>query len=61
MLSTQNILSLDQGKLFPHDKTEGAFYARFARETPAPEDREHWHFMGFEFLPPSWLRQTETE
>ena len=58
MLSTQNILSLDQGKLFPHDKTEDAFYARFARETPPLEEREHWHFLGFEFLLPVWRNRS---
>ena len=30
MLSTQNILSLDQGKLFPKPRNEDEYYARFA-------------------------------
>lgn len=35
MFTTLNILSRDQGKLFPEDKTEDEYYARFA-------DKDHF-------------------
>ncbi len=52
MLSTQNILSFDQGKLHPKGQTEDEFYARFvAKDAPKPgvEKRQAWHFLGLEW------------
>ena len=52
MLSVNSILSLDQGKLLAHLKTEDAYYARFVtRDAPKPsvEKRRAWHFLGLEW------------
>ncbi len=62
MLSTQNILSLDQGKLLADLKNEDAYYAHFAPPQKAPsEARKFWHFLGFAFLPFQRRHQTKPE
>ena len=48
MLSTNSILSLDQGKLFPKPMSEDEFYARFIpKHAPAKAEKELrlWGFL----------------
>ena len=44
MLSVNSILSLDQGKLLAHLKSEDAYYAHFAPQEKAPRT---WRFVRF--------------
>ena len=51
MLSTNTILSLDQGKLFAKPKSEDEYYGRYLKEAQKPnvEQRHAWHFLGWEW------------
>jgi hypothetical protein len=42
MLTTQNVLSLDQGKLRPANQTEDEFYAAFLPARPAATTVRKW-------------------
>ena len=52
MLSTQNILSFDQGKLFAKPRNEDAYYARYMTaadkvEPAVPQQPRSWNLVRF--------------
>ena len=52
MLSTNSVLSLDQGKLFPKAKNADEYYARFSGKEPAAPEAafkpRRWYFLEFD-------------
>ncbi len=54
MLSTQNILSLDQGKLRPMNQSEDEFYAAFTPPPPLAKIAKGWHIRALASMLHLW-------